>query len=328
MRPRYLLGPLLALGVWGLAMLSAQAGTMLVGENWLGVRPVQQDLGAYGGTVYREYSQSATQDGEPQRIRLIRYPQTVTQVAVASMTTRGLWWELGNETNNADQDGGLTTDAAALVYTQWYHDTVAAIRAADPTAKILGPSVLGWTLYCCEPFLATGQRAYQRFVAAHQQLYGTLPMLDALTYHYYPATSYDLAYSEGELTHQFGMAADYAAAHGWRIAVTEWGHWSVQGDPACTSSGQTEAARSHYTRHGLSTFAARGSLLAVYFANVYPGCHNNGRTAYLFHPDGTLTVEGQAHRAFVQGMPSTLTPSPSPTATRVTCIPSFVRRCR
>lgn len=301
--PRYLLGPLLALSVWNVAMLSSHAATaMQIGENWLGGQPVQQDLVAYGGTIYREYSQSPTQDGEPNRIRLIRYPQVVTQAAVAAMSTRSLYWELGNELNNADQDGGLTTDAAATAYTTWFHNTVANIKAADPTAKILGPSVLGWTLYCCEPYLTTGQRAYQRFVASYQQQYGTIPRIDALAFHYYPATTYDLAQSESELAQQLGMAVDYAHSQGWGVVVTEWGHWATYGEGTCYSTGQTEQARYNYTLRGLQAMSNKGVLMVLYFANIPSGCNNNGHASWLY--DGNvLTVEGLAHRDFMQLSP-------------------------
>lgn len=177
---RVYLGPLLALVVWGVALLSAQAGSMAIGENWLGGNPVAQDLSTYGGQLYRTYFQSPTQDGEPQRIRLIRYPQTVTQAQVAAMTTRHLWWELGNEVNIYEQDGGLITPAQATAFVPWYHDTVAAIKAGDPTARILGPSVLDWTnSYGGSEGL--GRDSYQMLRDGHLQRYGTLPVMEELT---------------------------------------------------------------------------------------------------------------------------------------------------
>ena len=312
---------------WGL-IHGVRGAAMAIGENWLsGPQSPAQDLMTYGGTVYQQYTSEPTQDGEPNRVRLLRYPwRSVTPAQVAAMQTRGLTWLLGNENNSRWQDGGLTTDADAVPFVQWYASQVTAIRSADPTARILGPSVIGWTAYCCAPDIVTGQQAYQRFLTVYQQQFGALPFLHELNFHFYPQTSYDLPSTEPQLASQTQQAAAFAHAHGWGISVTEWGHWAEHFDPSCSPAGQSEADRYHYTLSGLQTFASLGVRMALYFGNVHQPCDQNGHAGFLFNPNGSLTVEGQAHRDFVYGAPPTLTPSP--TATRVTCIPSYVRRCR
>jgi len=321
---RYLLAPCAMLALWAISMLTVQAGTMLIGHNVVapGQSPAQE-LASYGGTVYQQYTSEPTANGEPNRVRLLRYPwRSVTQAQVAAMQTKGLAWLLSNEANSRWQDGGLTTDADAVLFSQWYAGQVNAIRSADPTARILGPSVIGWTAYCCAPDIVTGQQAYQRFLTVHQQQYGTLPFMHDLNFHFYPQSSYDLPSTEPQLASQTQMAAAYASAHGWGIAVTEWSHWAEQFDPTCTPAGQSEADRYHYTLAGLQTFASLGVTMALYFGNVRQACDQNGHAAWLFASDGSLSVEGRAHRDFVFGTPTplatltpTLTTTPIATAT-------------
>lgn len=310
----------LALAVLCAMLGRADASGMAAGENWLGgTQSPTQDLAAYGGTVYQRYDAEPTADGEPNRVRLLRYPwRSVTQAQVAAMHTRGLTWLLGNEANSRWQDGGLTTDVDAVPFVQWYAGQVTAIRSADPTARIVGPSVIGWTAYCCAPDIVTGSQAYTRFLTVYQQQYGSLPFMHDLNFHFYPQTSYGLPETEPQLASETQQAAAFAHAHGWGIAVTEWSHWAEHFDPTCTPAGQSEADRYHYTLTGLQTFASLGVTMALYFGNVHQACDQNGHAAWLFNNDGSLTVEGRAHRDFVYGTPTpvaTLTPSPTVTAT-------------
>ncbi len=336
----------LGLLAWVGIIQGVRGAAMAVGENFLsGPQSPAQDLAAYGGTVYQQYTSEPTTDGEPNRVRLLRYPwRSVTQAQVAAMQTKGLTWLLGNEANSRFQDGGLTTDADAVPFVQWYEQQVRAIRTADPTARILGPSVIGWTAYCCAPDIVTGQQAYQRFLTVYQQQYGSLPFMHDLNFHFYPQSSYDLPSTEPQLASETQAAAVFAHTHGWGISVTEWSHWAEQFDPTCTLAGQSEADRYHYTLSALQTFASLGASTALYFGNVHQACDQNGHAAWLFNGDGSLTVEGRAHRDFVYGTPTplatptatrtaTFTPTSTPTVTaipsvtRPPCPTSFVRRC-
>ncbi len=361
--PRTLIGPIVALGIWALAMLSAQASTLLVGENYLGGgQNVSTDLAAYGGQVFSTYYQSPLQDGEPQRMRLIRYrnvqPRTVlcegvqspyldvwgtaycpsqVQAGVAAMQSHGLWWAMGNEVNRGGQDAGLTNDADGTDYARWFHVITGAIRAGDPTARILGPSVVYWNVGS-----TPGRVAYDRLWSKHQQLYGTAPVMTALNLHYYPQSFVLDGNADAQLAGEVGQAADYAQSHGVGMAVTEWSYWAQQFDANCTVIGNSPAARYSYVRNGLQTMAARGVQFALFFGNIQQTCDDNGHAAYLFNADGSLTVEGQAHHDFVYGVPTltptillTFTATPAltatqtltPTLTRPVCIPSYIRRC-
>ncbi len=239
--PHYLIAPLLMLALWVCAQLSVQAGTMLVGENWLsGPRTPAQDLAAYSGTVYSTYSDEPTADGTPNRIRLLRYPwRSVTQAQVSAMHTKGLSWGLANEVGNPTQDGGLIDDTQGAAFVQWYHDQAANIRAADPTAKILGPSVLNFTNGYGAGY-EYGIYAYDRLIRLHQARYGTKPDMDAMVIHYYPIRYELTSTTESEMAQQVGLAADYAAAHGWGLMLTEWGAWRTYFTTGCPTVPQTD----------------------------------------------------------------------------------------
>lgn len=278
----------------------SKAISMLVGENWLGGQPVGNDLVVYGGSIYNTYFQAPQQDGEPNRVRLMRYPyMTVNQAQVANMSTKSLWWALGNENNNTDQDGGLITDSQAAQYVIWYHDNVAAIKAGDPTAKVLGPSIWNWYLSGAG---ARGVDAYNRFLAVYKSTYGTVPVVDALALHLYPAR-YELNnFTEAEFDEQLQPAIDYATTRGWGLGVTEWSFWAEQFTPTCGSAGQSVDSQYHFVQHGLQSMAQRGVLMSLFFGNIHQACDNNGHAAWLFNADNSLTASGRAHRDFVQGV--------------------------
>lgn len=340
-----LLLPVVAFLVGWFALLSPTAAqtSPRLGENWLGPvggNTVAQDLSAYGGSVYRTYYQSPFEDGEPQRIRLIRYqagldtcvggqtpylnvfgthycPGAVTQ-AVAAMTTKGLIWEMGNEVQNGGQDGGLIVPSDAPIYVRWHHDIALAIKAGDPTAKITGPNVIGWWVYCCEPYLSPGNVAYQRFDAAYLASYGVAPIMDMVSLHTYPQTV-DLGEAAIMVASQVNGAADYAQNIGKGLILTEFGHWAYDWDAGCTFFGQSDDARYTYTTSVLHTLAQRGVIAGLYYGNKQQGCDGNGHASYLFEANGTLSPEGRAFRDFT-GIQQTTTPTLLPIHTVIPTI--------
>jgi len=55
----------------------------------------------------------------------------------------GLYWEVGNEPD-IGEDGGCPYRFKPESYTRYYRHTVAAVRRADPAAKVGGPALAGW----------------------------------------------------------------------------------------------------------------------------------------------------------------------------------------
>ncbi len=92
----------------------------------------------------------------------------------------GAAWMILNEPN---RQGGYTPRD----WVEELHDAYAAIRATDPTAKILSPSILNWEFTC------TQCRGYQKgvdwlaeFRTAWLERYGTEPPVDAWAINVYP----------------------------------------------------------------------------------------------------------------------------------------------
>jgi len=93
-----------------------------------------------------------------------------------------VWYILG-EPNRRYEDGYV--DASSVV--EQLHDLYAAIRAADPTARIASPSVLNWefTCYWC-PGYRLGRDWVDEFRFAWRARYGTEPPIDIWSIDVYP----------------------------------------------------------------------------------------------------------------------------------------------
>jgi hypothetical protein len=89
-------------------------------------------------------------------------------------------WLIGNEPNMGGQD-----DISPEGYAQFLVWVAGLIRAADPTAILVGPGVLNWDATCTGCGGMTPGRAWsEAFVTIYQQRYGPLP-LNAWAMHAY-----------------------------------------------------------------------------------------------------------------------------------------------
>ena len=104
-------------------------------------------------------------------------PNEFTQRARAAP---GGIWLIGNEPNTGGQD-----DISPEGYAQFLVWVAGLIRAADPTAILVGPGVLNWDATCTGCAGMTSGRAWsEAFVTIYQQRYGALP-LNAWAMHTY-----------------------------------------------------------------------------------------------------------------------------------------------
>jgi|SRR5262245_22776351 len=296
--------------VWGVS----RAATLATGLNWTanvaappGETPASA-LARFGGSFTRFFDDPWSGSTDPQRIRLVRRWMRYQPHSAPP----GASYQLGNEPNLLEQDNALRSQTQADSFAVWYHDTAAGIRAANPTARLIGPGMWNWDgggSGCC----VKGSDAYAWFVAAHQAHYGTLPDMQYVAVQVYPWHS--AAWSDPIQGLPTGLAQlDGALAWSagrWPVVVTEWG--SLRKYFSCTAMSQSSASRYGYTRGMLDGMAQRGVPFALYYGSHEQSCDSNGWMSWLIERDGSLTPEGQAHRDFAGGGPP---PPPAPTATR------------
>lgn len=106
----------------------------------------------------------------------------------------GIAWMLMGEVNKrstlVEGEGIIGGDLFAAVYHYYYNQ----IKAADPTAIVLGPAVLNWDFTClgCQGTgsigggYARGVAWMTAFINAYQAKYGTLPPVDVWPIQVYP----------------------------------------------------------------------------------------------------------------------------------------------
>jgi hypothetical protein len=124
------------------------------------------------------------------RVPYIKVKQGTTRIAADLVTeyaasVPGSAWYIGGETNVPAQDG--ISESAYVVEFDYYEQL---IRAADPTAVILGPSVLNWDFTCvgCGGY-QSGHDWMQNFVTAYAIAHGgDSPPIDAWALDAYPLT--------------------------------------------------------------------------------------------------------------------------------------------
>lgn len=288
------------LGFLGLVYLGApqvMAAPLSTGLNWTpGLAPAgetpQSALARIGGAVYRDYGNPFAGDTDRARIRLVRYGATFQTPNAQSGST----WQLGNEINLLEQDNAARTPAQAAQFAQWFKTMRDQLKAHDPQAVIIGPSVWNWDgagSTCC----VTGRDAYAWFVEGHQVHYGTPPRMDYVAVQVYPwhPAAWDDPQTAVPLGLQQVTGAQTWSAGRWPVVVTEWG--MLRKPFSCTlNPNQTAHERASYTRGMLDGFANLGVGLALYYGSHPQVCDGNGYMAWLIDPDGSLTPEGQAHR--------------------------------
>jgi hypothetical protein len=121
----------------------------------------------------------------PYQLRLVRVatpePIAPERYAAAAAAAPGGVWQIGNETNVPMQD-----EIDPAVYAVRYHDAYFAIKAGDPSARVLAAGVLSWDFTCtgCLGFRA-GHDWTDAFWLAYRVRYGTDPPADGWAMHPY-----------------------------------------------------------------------------------------------------------------------------------------------
>ena len=127
----------------------------------------------------------------PSRTRL-----TTDEIEQFTSAAPGSTWYIGGEPNVPQQDGISPT-----AYVDELDYYAAQIRDADPTAKIMGPSILNWDFTCtgCGGF-QSGEAWMREFIDAYADAHeGTTPPVDAWAIDTYPLTWNDLPMSNWEI---------------------------------------------------------------------------------------------------------------------------------
>lgn len=195
-----------ARGVWAplaLACLALLAGGHLSAKRVRGDAPTQPQFGddRFGLNLLADPSQAfllgtrwVIYDGRDaytpapgtiwvRELPLGKYRGAPDSVANQVSAAPGSYWLLGNEPNVRGSDDELSGADYAVAF----HDAVAVIKAADPTAVIVAPSILNFDFTCVQcPGYTSGHDWMDAFLAAYQADYGTLPSIDVWSIHTYP----------------------------------------------------------------------------------------------------------------------------------------------
>ena len=203
---------------------------------------VHNVLARTGARSYLDYS--ASLDDSPPGTEKVAVVRPANEPSLAELGARaarhpGAAWAIGNEPNTGLQDN-LTPKA----YAAFFDRVVTAIRAGDPSARIVAPNTLNFDFRCrgCAGDDLTGREWIDGFRAAYRDLRGTEPPIDIWGIHAYeidwidpPMT--DVSVLEAQLE---GLRTylDAIPAHRDRpIWLTEfaiiWGYddWRVEAEP-------------------------------------------------------------------------------------------------
>jgi hypothetical protein len=183
----------------------------------------------------------------PSGMTKLLYIRDITPVPVSAINASAaaapgsIWYVLGEPnvhgTNPADVVVAL-------------HDTYAAIKAADPTAKITSPSLLNFDFTCvgCGGY-QSGRSWLGSFITEYSTLYGGAPPVDYWAIDVYPIIWNELPTTRADIViDQISTLRayldGYPALVSAPIIVTELGlHWGFTGltfnDPVCSGSYPT-----------------------------------------------------------------------------------------
>ena len=119
----------------------------------------------------------------PTRVQPIN-PDDLAGLAADARQYPGRYWSLELEPNGWNAPEARAQPAA---YAQTLHAVATALKAADPTARLIGPDVLNWSAPCigCGG-MVTGEAWTQAMRAAYLADYGQEVPIDVWTIHTYP----------------------------------------------------------------------------------------------------------------------------------------------
>ncbi len=277
-----------------------------------------------GATWYLTGDAGADQVSGMTRASIIRLnpAQPVDQVMAAVAARPGGAWLVGNEPNvptTNSSDAMSPSDYATTL-----HDWEARIHAVDPTAIIVGPSVLNWSQTCVGcPGYTLGVDWTTEFYNDYVSMYGVRPPIDKWALHTYqldwvnlPTLSTD--WHKQQLRDFRAWLDSIPDEAGRPIWDTEVGfHWAYPGYEL-VDNGTKLVPTGPYDSAGvrawladmLNFFTGEGVQLGVERSFFYaqwgatePFSDSYGGLAFFDGPgaDAALTPSGQQLRAFFQG---------------------------
>ena len=184
-------------------------------------------------------------------------------------------------------------------YASIYHDFVAAVRDADPTARFSPAGFAEPNYYCCpppaeEPCLSSMHSIgyADQFYNAYVQRYGVAPPVNEWRFH-----DFGLAFAIGDVSGWWSRVDNEAAwsvSHGANMVLGAWGFlgWS---EPV-------SAYREHLKQAIGRLISDKRINGAVYWS--YEPWKDSPR--YLANDDGSLTPEGQTYANPLTDIPTTV----------------------
>ena len=148
-------------------------------------RSVRNVLSRTGARSYLDYS--ADVSGAPPGAEKVAVVRPGNEPSVAELRARaarhpGAAWVIGNEPNT-----GLQDNLSPRAYAAFFDRVVTAIRAGDPSARIVAPNTLNFDFRCrgCAGDDLTGREWIDGFRAAYRELRGVEPPIDIWGIHAY-----------------------------------------------------------------------------------------------------------------------------------------------
>jgi len=128
-------------------------------------------LQTVGASIWYAYDNYEGPQGSQAALIRSDVPYDLTELARRARSAPGGVWLIGNEPNTGGQD-----DISPDAYADFVAHITTAIRAADPTAVLVGPNILNWDQTCvgCPGFIP-GRTWSEAFVASYYARYGPLP---------------------------------------------------------------------------------------------------------------------------------------------------------
>ncbi|MDE2867214.1 MAG: glycosyl hydrolase [Chloroflexota bacterium] len=146
---------------------------------------VRNVLARTGARSYLDYTASLA-DAPPgsEKMAVVRPSNEPSGAELRAQAARhpGAAWAIGNEPNT-----GLQDNLSPRAYAAFFDRVVTAIRAGDPSARIVAPNTLNFDFRCrgCAGDDPTGREWIDGFRSAYRELRGTEPPIDVWGIHAY-----------------------------------------------------------------------------------------------------------------------------------------------
>ena len=242
----------------------------------------QQQLAELGTSWYLDWTFSDPDVPGYRRLYVVRPWADRALLASVAVTRRGVWWSIGNEPNDKNQDNQTPAQ-----YALFFHDAVQIIRQADPSARILSAGIAD----------ADWQWAEQ-FRQEYRKLTGDFPFLDGWNIHNYILGDGQDQYDVGEFKRRITAFRNWMSQigdGGKPLILSEFG--VLYGAGCCQHPPESPERGVAYMVETV-TWLARADLVQAWaWFMVNSGeQHFNGD---LFDAGGHLTAFGQAYRRLV-----------------------------